>query len=150
MVLVPTHEEQVGRGQHRDSHASVCKPLAEFAQPFRRQARVLRPVADGNPTAPAELLGEVADEMNVHVVGRGADVEVDVDVDVEFARELKNAVDLSGMVRIVTGRAPDNRSAALESFHDVGVGLGDVGPALLREDAELEVDRPAIVLGELL
>ena len=61
-------------------------------------------------TRPPRLifLRQLAHQVDVHAVGRRADVEMDVDVDVEFAGELEDALDLAGLVRVVARRAADH------------------------------------------
>ena len=52
-------------------------------------------VADRDPPAIAEPLGQLADIDEVEVLGIGAEIEMHVDVDVELARHLEHAVDLA-------------------------------------------------------
>ena len=81
---------------------------------------------DGDAPAPAVLLGEIADQQGVELLGRGAAVEMHVDVDVEFARHLEDAADLSGPVGVVVGRRADHGGARLERGHHQRVGAGIV------------------------
>src|SRR5260370_41732958 len=83
-------------------------------------------VPDGDAPAPAVLLGEIADQHCVELLGRGAAVEMHVDVDVEFAPHLEDAADLSGPVRVVVGRGADHGGAALEGGDHQLVGAGIV------------------------
>ena len=55
-----------------------------------------------------------------------------------------------GVVRVVRGRPAHHRGAALQRRDHVPVGLRCVGPAFLREDAQLQVDAPRVVGRELL
>ena len=103
---------------------------------------------DGDPPAPAVLLGEIADQQRVELLGRGAAVEMHVDVDVEFARHLEDAMDLPGPVGVVVGRRADHGGARLERRDHQRVGAGIVQKALLRHDADLEVDRPAVAVDQ--
>ena len=106
-------------------------------------------MSDRDPALVPVALGEIADQADVHLVGARADVEVDVDVAVVLAPELEDAPDLPGPIRVVRGRSADHRGAALQRRHHVAVGLGGVGPALLGEDAQLQVDGPGVVGREL-
>src|SRR5262249_2845575 len=68
-----------------------------------------------------------------------------VDVDVELARQLEDAVDLPGLVGVVARRAADHPGAALEPLDQERIGAGIADQAFLGKDADLDVDRPAIV-----
>jgi hypothetical protein len=128
----------------------IGEPHAEIAQPVGRQAGVFRAMADRDPAAPAILLHQLADLVDIHVAGRRPDIEMDIDIDIEFARQLEDPVDLPGMVYIVTGRPADDRCAAPQRLHNIGVGFGNAGPAFLGEDADFHIHRPAIFFGQLL
>ena len=104
---------------------------------------------DGHPAAHAILLGEVADEVDVHVVRGGADVQVQIHVCAVLPGQFEDAGDVPGVVRIVIGRPPNDGRTALEPFLHIGFGLGHVGHSLLRENAQFQVDRPAHVLAQL-
>ena len=105
---------------------------------------------DRDPSPVPVAIGELADQVDVHLVGAGADVQVDVDVAVVLARELEDAPDLPGVVRVVPGCSADHCGAPLQRRHHVPVGLRHVGPTLLRKDAQLEVDGPRVVDSQLL
>ena len=96
VVAVAPHQEQVGRRQHRDGDACVRQLPRQRRDLVRRQQRQLGHVADHDPPAAPVFLGQLAHQMDVHRVGRVADVEMDVDIDVELARELEDAPDLPG------------------------------------------------------
>ena len=100
-------------------------------------------MSDRHPAAPAILLGQVADQPDVHVMRRMARIEVDVDVDVELARQLEHAADLPGMIAVVAGCSADQAGAPLQGGDQQLVRPRIVGQAFLREDADLEVDGPA-------
>ena len=102
-----------------------------------------------DPPAVSVAFGQLADEVDVHFVGTGPDIEMDVHVPVELERELEDAPDLTGGVRVVPGCAAHDGGTPIERRDDVPVGLRHVGPALLREDAKLEIDGPGIVGREL-
>ena len=110
----------------------------------------MAPCPDRDAPPVPVVLGELADEIDVHLVGAGTDVEVNVDIAVVLARELEDAPDLPGVVRVVPGRPADHRGATLQRRHHVPVGLRRVGPSLLREDAQLQVDGPRVIDRELL
>ena len=67
-----------------------------------------------------------------------------------LARKLENAPDLSRSVLVVAYAAADGGCAALETMDEIFVGARHAGPAFLQEDARLDVDRPRIVLAQLL
>ena len=66
-------------------------------------------MTDRDAPAPSESFRQLADQVDIHIVGGRTDVEMDIDINVELAREFKDAMNLSRMVGIVTGRAADNR-----------------------------------------
>src|SRR5579864_6007393 len=105
-------------------------------------------MTDNDAAATFVLLGEVANEVNVHGVRSVTDIEMHVDVDVELARKRKDALDLTGMVRIIAGGAADNLSAAFEPLHQQFFGPSVVGQAFLREHADLDLDRPFVVVDQ--
>src|SRR6516164_7998023 len=102
-------------------------------------------MADRDPAAAAVLLGQFADEMNVHFLGRVAHIEVDIDVDVKFASELKYPPDLTGMVGVVSRRAADNSGPAFQRFDKQLLGAGIIGQAVLRKNADFDVDGPPVI-----
>ena len=67
-----------------------------------------------------------------------------------FAREFEHAPDLPGMVGVVAGCRADHLGAALEALDQQFVGAGIVGQPLLREDAQLDVDRPLVFVDQRL
>ena len=73
----------------------------------------LADMADGDAAAPSVLLGEIADQQRVEILGGGAAVEMHVDVDVELARHLEDAADLRRPVGVVVGRGADDCGAVL-------------------------------------
>ena len=90
-------------------------------------------------------LGQLAHQMDIHLIRRIARIEMHVDVRIEFARQVEHTMDLSGMVGIVVRRRADDARAALQSFHQQRVGTRIVGQSFLREHAHLDVDRPGVV-----
>ena len=145
VVLVPAHEEEVGRRQNGDPDPGIGEPPGEGREILRRHRRQLCHMADDDPPAAAILLGQLADEVNIHVLGRIADIEMNVDVDIEFASELEDPPDLAGMIGVIARRAADRLGAALQCRDQQLVGAGIIGQPVLRENADLDVDRPAVI-----
>ena len=111
---------------------------------LRACGRELGDVADRHPPAIAEALGQVTDLIEIEIVRALAEVEVHVDIDIELAGEREHAVDLPGGVAVGIGRGTDDTGSAFQRLHHELVGARVVEQPLLREDANLEVDRPAI------
>ena len=105
---------------------------------------------DGDPAAPFVFLGEIADQQRVEMLGRGAAVDMHVDIGIELARQFEDAMDLGGAVAVVAGRRADDPGAVLQRLDHQLVGAGIVGQAFLRHDAELDVDRPLVLVDERL
>ena len=99
MIVVAAHQEEIGRRQHRHAMPLSASCARKRRHLVRRQQRELRHVPDHDPAAAPVLLGELAHEMDVHGVGRVADIEMHVDVDVELARQLEDAPDLRRLHR---------------------------------------------------
>ena len=70
---------------------------------------------------------------------------MDVDVAVVLERQLEDTPDLPGVVRVVSGCPTDHRGAPFKRRHHVPVGFGNVGPAFLGEDAQLQVHSPRVI-----
>src|SRR5262245_23710541 len=68
-----------------------------------------------------------------------------IDVEIEAARKLENAGDLRLGIGVGIGAAADQVGALLASRDQKLVGAGIVGQALLRKDADLQVDGPGII-----
>ena len=75
---------------------------------------------------------------------------MDIDIHIVLPRQFEDTVDLRRPVAVIAGCAADRPSALIQTGDKIGVGLGHTAPALLNEHAEVYVDRPAIILGELL
>ena len=88
--------------------------------------------------------------MDVHVGGAVARIQMHVDIGVELAGEFEDPADLAVLVGIVVGRRADDPGTALQRLHQQFVRALVVGQALLREDAQLDVDRPGIVAAQFL
>jgi hypothetical protein len=145
VVLVPPHDEKVGQRQDGDGYPGIREAARQGCDLARRHRRQFGHMADRDPAAAAILLGQFADEMDVHCLGRVADIEVDIDVDVEFAGELKDPPDLTGMVGVVSRRAADNSGAAFQRFGQQLLGAGIIGQPVLRKNADFDVDGPPII-----
>src|SRR5215471_2076684 len=102
-------------------------------------------MTDGNPTAAPILLGQIADQMDVHRLGRVADIEVDINIDVEFTREFKDSPDLAGMVGVISWRAADRLGPALQRLDQQLIGPRVIGKPVLGKGADLDIDCPFIV-----
>ena len=107
-------------------------------------------MADGDPAAPAVVLGLAADVPHLHPVGRVAHVEMHVDVHVPLAGDLEHPVDLPAGIDVAVRHGADDAGAAAQALDQQGVGAGVVEQALLREHANFQVHRPGIVVGKLL
>ena len=150
VVLMAAGDEEIRRRQDRHRDPGRRQPIPQGFQAIGRQQRVLGAVSDRNASPVSVLFGEVADEADVHLVGGGADVEVDVDVAVVLERKLEDAPDLAGVVGVVSRCTADHVGASLQRRLHVAVGLRRIGPALLGEDAQLQIDAPGVVGRELL
>ena len=107
-------------------------------------------MANRDAAAALVFLGQLADQIDVQVVRRVADVEMHVDVDVELAGDLEDTPDLAVLVLVVARRATDQLGAALEALDHQFLGAGIAGEAFLREHADLDVDRPFVVVDQRL
>jgi len=99
-------------------------------------------MAHNHPSTAPVLLGQLADQVDIHSLRGVADIEMDVDVDIIFAGELKDAADLAVGVGVVAWRAADDRGPASEAFNQQLFCTGVIGQPVLRED---DVDRPLII-----
>src|ERR1700737_5281964 len=111
MIAIPAHEEKIRRRKDGDRDPGIGEATRKRRDFFRRQERQLRHMSHHDASATLELLRELEHEIDVHVVGRGADVEMYIDVNIEFSRELKNALDLARFAGIVTRRATEHPRA---------------------------------------
>ena len=145
VVLIAPHHEQLGRRQHGHRHTGIGDPPRQRAQIGDRHGGQLAHVPDRHASAQPVLLGQLAHQMDVHLVRRIAGIEMHVDVHIELARQIEHPMDLPGMIRIVVRRRADHLRAALQSLHQQRVGARIVGQPLLREHAHLDVDRPGVV-----
>ena len=112
VILVPPHDEQVGQRQDGNRYPGIGEAARHGRDLARRHRRQFGHMADGDPTPAPIFLGQIANEMDVHCLGRVADVEVDIDTDVKLASELEDPPDLTGVVGVVSRRAPDDSGAA--------------------------------------
>ncbi len=151
-IVVPLapHQEQIGCRKDRDRDADIGKALCPILLLRRLHGGELRRVADRNAAAPFVFLGQLADEHGVKLLRRVPGVEMHVDVDIELTCQLEHAADLTGMIRVVVRRCAHRLRATLETFDHQLVGTWIVGEALLRHHAELDVDRPLVLVDQRL
>ena len=71
-----------------------------------------------------------------------------VDVDVELTRHFEHAVYLPFRIGVGIGSGADDLAAALERLHHQLIGAGIVEQPFLREDADLDVDRPLVLVDQ--
>jgi hypothetical protein len=57
---------------------------------------------------------------------------------------------LAGTIGVIARRAADRPGAAAQPLDEQGVGAGTIGQPILREDADLDIDRPAIIRNQRL
>ena len=146
VLVLPAHQIEIGRGQHGQRHARICQALRHGVECRQREARSLGDMADTDPAAALEFLCAPAEVIEIHALGRRAEIQVHVDVDVVVARQLEDAVDPAGRIAVGIGRAADHAAAAVERRDHELVGAGIVEESLLRKHADLEIDRPGILL----
>ena len=108
VFLVAAHHEQIGRRQHGHRHTGIGDPPRQRAQIGNRHGRELAHMPDRDASAEPVFLGQLADQMNVHVLRRISGIEMHVDIHIELARQIEHPVDLAGMVRIVVRRRADH------------------------------------------
>ena len=116
----------------------------------RLHRRELGHVTDGDASAPAELLGAVADVLDGHAIRGVAEVEVHVDIHVELARHLEQTIDLSRRIAVGVGRAANDVAAPLQALDHELVGSGVVQQTLLRKDADLQIHGPLVLVDQRL
>src|SRR5262245_37714147 len=150
MVAIAAHEKKIGRRQHRDRDPGIGQAAGERGDLLRRQQRQLGHVTDHDAAATPVFFRELAHQVDIHGVGRGADIQVHVDVDVELARQLEDAADLAGLVAVVAWRAADYLRAALQSLDQQLLRSRIADQSLLREDTDFDIDRPSIVRNQRL
>ena len=107
-------------------------------------------MADHDAAAAPIPVGQLTHQVDVHRVGRIADVEVDIEIDVEFAREREDAPDLPRLVSVVTRRAAEHPCAAPQAFDQQFIRAGKADQPFLREHADLDLDRPLVVCDQRL
>ena len=105
-------------------------------------------MANGDATAEPNALRQIGHEMGVETRGIVAGIDVHIDIDVESPCKLEDPVDLSRVIDVVVGRCADHMCAHLQSLDEGGIGGGRRRQTFLREDADFEIDRPGIVLGQ--
>ena len=105
-------------------------------------------MADRNTAAVFVLIRATADVINIHTVGRRAEIEMHVDIHIELTRHLEHSVNLAGRVAVGIGRGSDHPASLFEAFDHEFVGPWIVEQPLLWKDANFKVDRPGVVLDE--
>ena len=103
-------------------------------------------MADGDAATISKFPRALADVIEGHAFGVGAEIEMQVDVDIVFTRELEDAIDLAGRIAVGVRRAADRTAAAIERFDHQFLGAGIVEKPLLRKYADLQIDRPGVLL----
>src|SRR5579883_3048742 len=106
-------------------------------------------MADGHPPAIPVSLREVADIFYVHALGGVAQIEMHVDIDVVFARDREDPVDLPARIAVDIGNGAECAGTSTQSLDQQLLRTGIVEETLLRKGANLDVDRPCIISGEL-
>src|SRR5262245_19297062 len=101
---------------------------------------------DGDASAPPISLCLATDFIEVHPGWVEVEVEMEVDVEIEAPRNGIDAGDLLLRLRIGIGTAADEVGAGVAGLHQQLLGARIIEQALLREHADFEVDRPAIIL----
>src|SRR5262245_28862478 len=102
-------------------------------------------MTDRDPAAPAILLGQPANLIEMHPRGIKVEIEMKIDVEIEMFGNLKDTRDMLVWRRVGIGAAADQISPRLACSDKQLFGSGIVGHAFLREHADFEFDRPAIV-----
>src|SRR6266436_6769372 len=139
-MLLEEREQFTPCSRSKFASATPRRMLCSWSRPIRN-----RSVAGKTVTA---FPGEVPNEVNVHGVGGVAHIEMHVDVDVELTGKRKNALDLTGMVRVVARGAAKNLGAPLQTFHEQLFRPRIVGQSFLGEHTDLDLDRPFVVVDE--
>ena len=140
--MLPPHQEQVGRRQHRDGDAGIGQAGADFGEAGAIDGGQLGDMADRDPAAPAMGVGLAAHLVEMHPGRIEVEIEMKVDVEIEAARDIEDARDLRGRIGVGIGAAADDVGALLAGLDQQLLGAGIVGQAFLREHADLQVDAP--------
>jgi hypothetical protein len=83
----------------------------------------------------------------LHIV---AAVEMEIHVHVIVLRQRKHPPDLPRAIFVIANATTHHWGATLQAGNQVLVSTGHIRPAFLQEDARLEVDRPGVLLAQLL
>ncbi len=102
-------------------------------------------VTDGDAAAVAVGVGRAAHFVQMHPAGIEIEVEVEVDVEVEAAGDGEDARDVLVGVRVGVGAAADQIGAPGAGRHQQLLRARVVDQPLLREDADLQVERPGVL-----
>ena len=121
VIGAASHEEEIGRGQHRHRNAGFGEPRGRYVEALRRQGRKLGDMADRDAPGPAAPLGLAAHLVEVERRGVEREVEVQVDVEVALLGEIEDTRDLTVTVAIDVGSTPDEIGAEVEGLDQDGV-----------------------------
>ena len=143
--MVAAHQIEVGRRQHGERHAGIGQAPGGGASRSGGsiESLVTWPIATRPPQPKRSVWSQTWSRSRS--VGIEREVEMQVEVGVELAGQREQPVDLAVRVAVGVGRAADDGGAAAQGRHHQLLGAGIVEQPFLREDAELEVDRPAIL-----
>ena len=148
MVAVAPHQEQIGRRQHRHRDAGSRRDAAP--SPRAGPAAAARAWPYGRPRRGrrAGIVGQLADQMDVHVLGVLPTSRC-------MSMSTSNSRASSKMRRICPARrcrsSARRRSPWRRAFKRLDqqfVGAGKVDQPFLREHAELDVDRPFVFVDQ--
>jgi hypothetical protein len=150
VIVVAAHQEEVGRGEYRHCYPDIGKPLCDLRHLGGRHQRKLGHMTDCDTASEAVFFGQVGDQVDVKILSGRSDIEVHVDIDVEFSCKRENAADLAMRVAVVSGSRSEYFRSTSQPLDQELVRSGNVGKANLREDAQINVYRPAVIAGKLL
>ena len=91
-----------------------------------------------------------ADFVQMHPGRIEIEIEMEVDIEIEFVGDRKNAGNLIAGLGVGIGTAADQIGTVPAGLDQELVGTGIVEQAFLREDANFEIDRPGIIVFQLL
>src|SRR6516164_10614098 len=103
---------------------------------------------DRHASAPAFGQASTTDFFNIHPRRIEIEIEMKVDIAVKPPCNCKDARDLSVWIDVGIGTAADEIGALLARLDQQFLGAWIVQQAFLRKNADLDVDRPGVVLLE--
>ena len=150
MVAVAAHQEQVGRRQHVTRDARVGEPARQAATSVGGSSDSL--AMWPTTTRPPRLYCSVSSrtQIDVHGVRRWRQRRDGCRCRRRTRAPARRCVDLPDFVGVVARRAADHLGAALEPLDQQFFGAGIAGQVLLRKHADLDVDRPFVVVDQRL